>query len=80
MHPYYEDAARRAFHEEVADVEPRYVLPQILTGARRREAWLLALTATIGALLILAGLLLLTWGQEQPPAAPKTISTRPWEA
>lgn len=46
----------------------------------RPEAWLLALVGTIGALLILVGLLLL-WGQEQPaPPSPSPTSTRLWEA
>ncbi|MEV4287406.1 hypothetical protein AB0K40_18020 [Nonomuraea bangladeshensis] len=80
MGDYYENALGRTFHEEVADVHPPYVLPQILRGARRREAWLTALLCGALAALILAGLLLLTWGQEQPPAAPQTISTRLWEA
>lgn len=75
----YEDAARRTFHEEVAGVEPAYVLPTILTGARRREAWLIALVGTIGALIILAGLLLL-WSREPTPPAPSPSSTRIWEA
>lgn len=76
---YYEDAARRAFHEEVAGVEPAYVLPTILRAARLREAWLIALVCTIGALIILAGLLLL-WSREQPAPAPSPTSTRIWEA
>ena len=80
MGDYYENALRDTFREETARVEPAYVLPTILAGARRREAWLLALVATVGALFILAGLLLL-WGQEQPAPAPSpSSSTRPWEA
>lgn len=59
-------------------------MPPILTPPRRAprpEAWLLALVGTIGALLILVGLLLL-WGQEQPadPSSPVPTSTRLWEA
>lgn len=75
----YEDAARRAFREEVADVEPAYVLPTILRAARLREAWLITLVCTVGALIILSGLLLL-WSREPAPPAPTPTSTRIWEA
>lgn len=86
-HHYYETALRRTFAEEVADVEPRYVLPQTVARGqylarrqRRAEAWFLALVGTVGALLILIGLLLM-WGQEQPAdPSPVPSSTRPWEA
>ncbi|MEV4174026.1 hypothetical protein [Nonomuraea sp. NPDC049709] len=82
MQDYYENALGRAVHEEVAGVEPAYVLPQIQRRAHHRETWLLALVVTVaalGTLLVLVGLLL-EWGQEQPAPTTPSSSTRPWEA
>lgn len=79
-HTCNEPALRQALVDAVTTVEPQPALPQVLAAAaRRREAWLITLAATIGALLILAGLLL-AWGHDQPaPPAPAT-STRLMEA
>ncbi|MGP3914363.1 hypothetical protein [Nonomuraea sp. 10N515B] len=79
-HTSHEPQLQRALHEEVADVEPRNLLGQILDAAHRPAWWLMSFLATVGVLLILAGLLLLTWGQEQPAPAPSPASTHPWEA
>lgn len=76
MHDH-EALLRHELHRADA-VQPTYALPTILRGARRREAWLIVLVATVGALVILVGLVLLA--REQPAPAPQTTSTRLWEA
>lgn len=81
MHDRHEKVLRRELAKADA-VQPAPTLAQILIAARRREAWILALVftmAALGALLVLAGLLLMS-GQEQPPAPTPTSSTRLWEA
>lgn len=66
------DALRGAMHAEVDDLEPCDCLPHILDQARRTSPWAYAVVAglLIGALLIVAGLLMLA--DHTPPSPPTT--------
>lgn len=74
---------RAALHDEVDGIDPcdcaDQIRQRIANAARQGAPWLIALTAAIGALLILAGLLMLA--AEYRRAEPsQTPATRPLEA
>lgn len=70
----HEQLLRAALHAEVDRLEPCDCLTTIRT--RRIGVWLVALVATVGVLMILAGLLMLNARHEPPPAP----TSSPWEA
>ncbi|MER7500487.1 hypothetical protein AB0L05_27895 [Nonomuraea pusilla] len=77
----HDERLQRALADEVDRLEPCDCLPQILAAAHRPAWWAIALTATVGALLLLLGLLmLLRAGQSEPAPSPVPPSTRLLEA
>jgi hypothetical protein len=75
----HEALLARALHAEVADMHPRPLLDEILDAAPHRSwlcLWVLA--ATVGALLILAALLLAASHRQPTPTT--TVPSRLLEA
>lgn len=61
---------REALRDEVTDVEPRHLLPDILAAARRCEPALIALIAALQLTVLVVAVALVTQYDTSPAAVP----------